>query len=170
MSSPCPLKNTNGRIWTPSAVISMPAVADSSGSSGSTASSSDETNELRPPANRPSWKQQILIHWLPKYSITLSGRYGKLYQANVHLLIALVVYNYGHIVCRIWVRVRVRVTLQLTVSQSVCLGVEPNLGLLTRDIFFFFFLSYSLVLFGAPSLTRGRVCHLSVFVTTVGLQ
>jgi hypothetical protein len=29
---------------------------------------------------------------------------------------------------------RVRVTLQLTVSQSVCLGVEPNLGLLTRDI------------------------------------
>jgi hypothetical protein len=28
----------------------------------------------------------------------------------------------------------VRVTLQLTVSQSVCLGVEPNLGLLTKDI------------------------------------
>jgi hypothetical protein len=27
---------------------------------------------------------------------------------------------------------RVRVTLQLTVSQSVRLGVEPNLGLLTR--------------------------------------
>jgi hypothetical protein len=24
---------------------------------------------------------------------------------------------------------RVRITLQLTVSQSVCLGVEPNLGL-----------------------------------------
>jgi hypothetical protein len=34
-----------------------------------------------------------------------------------------------------------------TDSQSVCLGVEPNLGLLTRDIFF---LSYSLVLFGRP--------------------
>jgi hypothetical protein len=34
-------------------------------------------------------------------------------------------------------RVRVRVTLQLTVSQSVRLGVEPDLGLLTRDIFFF---------------------------------
>jgi hypothetical protein len=59
------------------------------------------------------------------------------------------------------VRVRVRVTLQLTVSQSVCLGVELNLGLLTRD--FFFFESYSLVLFGTPSLTRGRVCHLSVY-------
>jgi hypothetical protein len=37
------------------------------------------------------------------------------------------------------VRVRVRVTLRLTVSQSVSLGVEPNVGLLTRDIFFFFF-------------------------------
>jgi hypothetical protein len=28
----------------------------------------------------------------------------------------------------------VSVTLQLTVSQSVSLGVEPNLGLLTRDL------------------------------------
>jgi hypothetical protein len=37
------------------------------------------------------------------------------------------------------VRVRVRVTLQLTVSQSVSLGVEPNLGLLTRDITSLFF-------------------------------
>jgi hypothetical protein len=27
---------------------------------------------------------------------------------------------------------RVRVTLRLTVSQSVCLGVEPRLGLMTR--------------------------------------
>jgi hypothetical protein len=54
---------------------------------------------------------------------------------------------------------RVRVTLRLTVSQSVCLGVEPNLGLLTRDFFFL----------GAPSLTRGRVCHVSVlsFKSTV---
>jgi hypothetical protein len=26
------------------------------------------------------------------------------------------------------VRVRVRVTLRLTISQSVCLGIEPNLG------------------------------------------
>jgi hypothetical protein len=30
------------------------------------------------------------------------------------------------------VRVRVRVTLRLTVSQSVCVGVEPRLGLMTR--------------------------------------
>jgi hypothetical protein len=37
------------------------------------------------------------------------------------------------------------------------------MGLLTRYIFFvclfFFFESYSLVIFGAPSLTRGRVCN-----------
>jgi hypothetical protein len=51
------------------------------------------------------------------------------------------------------VRVRVRVTLQLTVSQSVCLGVERNLGLLTRDLFFFYlfcFESYFLVIWGRP--------------------
>jgi hypothetical protein len=30
---------------------------------------------------------------------------------------------------------RVRVTLRLTVSQSVCLGVEPRLGLMTRYLF-----------------------------------
>jgi hypothetical protein len=34
------------------------------------------------------------------------------------------------------VKVKFEVTLLLTVSQSVCLGVEPNLGLLTRDFFF----------------------------------
>jgi hypothetical protein len=33
--------------------------------------------------------------------------------------------------CRL-VRVRVRVSLQLTIRQSVCLGVEPCLGLMTR--------------------------------------
>jgi hypothetical protein len=30
---------------------------------------------------------------------------------------------------------KVRVTLQLTVTQSVCLGVEPLLGLMTRYLF-----------------------------------
>jgi hypothetical protein len=45
---------------------------------------------------------------------------------------------FGETVAVYSVRVRVRVTLQLTVSQSVRLGVEPNLGLLTRDFFFFF--------------------------------
>jgi hypothetical protein len=66
--------------------------------------------------------------------------------------------------------VRVRVTLQLTVSQSVCLGVEPNLGLLTRDLtylFVFFFFEVTVLSFGGRPLTRGRVCHLSIFVNTV---
>jgi hypothetical protein len=43
-------------------------------------------------------------------------------------------------------RVRVWVTLQLTVS----LGVEPNLRLLTRDLFFFSFESFCLVIWGRP--------------------
>jgi hypothetical protein len=47
------------------------------------------------------------------------------------------------------VRVRVRVILQLTVSQSVYLGVEPDLGLLTRDIFFLFE-SHCPVIWGRP--------------------
>jgi hypothetical protein len=33
-----------------------------------------------------------------------------------------------------------QVRLQLTVSQSVCLGVEPHLGLMTRYLFIYFFL------------------------------
>jgi uncharacterized membrane protein len=56
-------------------------------------------------------------------------------------------------------KVKVKVTLRLTVSQSVCLGVEPKYGTFDQS---FFFESYSLVIFGAPSLTRGRVCHVSV--------
>jgi hypothetical protein len=40
------------------------------------------------------------------------------------------------------------------------------MGLLTID-FFSLSLSYCLVIFGAPSLTRGRVCHVSVFVFEV---
>jgi hypothetical protein len=52
---------------------------------------------------------------------------------------------------------QVKVTLQLTVSQSVSLGVEPHLELMTRYLVLFD--SYGLVFFcGAPSLTRGRVC------------
>jgi hypothetical protein len=38
----------------------------------------------------------------------------------------------GHLRQRVRVRVRVRVTLRPTVSQSVCLGVEPRPGLMTR--------------------------------------
>jgi hypothetical protein len=39
------------------------------------------------------------------------------------------------------------------------------MGLLTRD--FFLIESYSLVIFGVPPLTGGRVCHSSVFVFEV---
>jgi hypothetical protein len=62
------------------------------------------------------------------------------------------------------VTAKVKVTLRLTVSQSVCRGVEPNLELLTRDLFFSKLLS---CLLGALSLTRGRVCHVSVFAFEV---
>jgi hypothetical protein len=55
-------------------------------------------------------------------------------------------------------RLTVEVTLRLTVSQSVSLGVEPHLGLMTRYILLFD--NYGLCFCGAPSLTRGRVCLL----------
>jgi hypothetical protein len=45
-------------------------------------------------------------------------------------------------------KVKVKVTLRLTVSQSVCLGVEPRLGLMTRC--FFLFESYCPVHVGRP--------------------
>jgi hypothetical protein len=64
----------------------------------------------------------------------------------------------GSVICQ-------SLSIQSTVvSQSVCLGVEPNLGLLTCDFFFSKLLS---CLFGTPSLTRGRVCHLLVFEIAV---
>jgi hypothetical protein len=55
--------------------------------------------------------------------------------------------------------VRVRVMLRPTISRSVSLGVEPRLGLMTRC--YVLLDSYSFVSL-APSLTRGRVCHLSL--------
>jgi hypothetical protein len=58
------------------------------------------------------------------------------------------------------VRVRVRVTLRLMVSQSVCLGVKPLPGLITRYLFLIEKLQSCPN--GAPSLTRGQVCYLSV--------
>jgi hypothetical protein len=58
------------------------------------------------------------------------------------------------------VRVRVRVTLRLTISQSVCLGIKPSLGQLTRVCFLLdiSFRQLQVCNFVAPSLTRGRVC------------
>jgi hypothetical protein len=71
--------------------------------------------------------------------------------------------------------VKVKVTLRQTLSQSVSLGIEPHLGLVTRYLLLFD--SYGLVSCGAPSLTRGRVCLLymllaiasAVFLTSESL-
>jgi hypothetical protein len=52
----------------------------------------------------------------------------------------------------------VKVTLRLTVSQSVSLGVKLHLGLMTTYLLLFD--NYGYRLCGAPSLTRGRVCLL----------
>jgi hypothetical protein len=60
-----------------------------------------------------------------------------------------------------WVRVRVRVTLQLTLSQSVCLGVEPNLELLTRDFLFVWKLQ-SCLIWGALSDERSGLSFASL--------
>jgi hypothetical protein len=49
----------------------------------------------------------------------------------------------------------VKVTFRMTVSQSVSVGVEPHVGLMTTYLLLFD--SYGLVFCGAPSLTRGRV-------------
>jgi hypothetical protein len=40
------------------------------------------------------------------------------------------------LVSRLIRQVKVKVTLRLTVSQSVCLGVEPQLGLMARLFLF----------------------------------
>jgi hypothetical protein len=63
----------------------------------------------------------------------------------------------------IWTQVKV--TLRLTVSRSVSLGVEPHLGLMTRYLLLFD--SYGLVLCGAPFLSRGRFCHLYMLLILV---
>jgi hypothetical protein len=71
------------------------------------------------------------------------------------------------VVCRdlaVDVEVKVEVTLRLTVSQSVLVS-SPKLGHLTR--IFLFPSKLLFCLFGAPSLTKGRVCHVSVFVIEV---
>jgi hypothetical protein len=49
------------------------------------------------------------------------------------------------------VEVEVEVTLRLAVSQSVSLGVEPHLGLMTRYIYYYL----TVLLLWAPSLSPG---------------
>jgi hypothetical protein len=99
-----------------------------------------------PAGSLPGWSVEILLSTETPLQPQLSDATSRLFLVKVK------------------VKVKVKVTLRLTVSQLVCLGVEPNLGLLTRV---FFFQNYCLVFLGEPSLTRGRDCHGSVFVIEV---
>jgi hypothetical protein len=58
---------------------------------------------------------------------------------------------------------QVKVTFRLAVSQSVSLGVEHHLGLMIRYVLLFE--SHGLIVVGAPSLTRGRVCLLYMLLS-----
>jgi hypothetical protein len=59
-----------------------------------------------------------------------------------------------------------KVTLRLTVSQS-CLGVEPKYGTFDQSFLLFVLKDTVLSFIGAPSLTKGRVCCVSVLVVEV---
>jgi hypothetical protein len=72
--------------------------------------------------------------------------------------------NIYNVYSTVKVKVKVIVTLRLTASQSVMSCCRDQSRTFEQR---FFFQIYCLVFFGAPSLTRGRVCHLSVFVTAV---
>jgi hypothetical protein len=61
--------------------------------------------------------------------------------------------------CTVSRQVKAKVPLRPKVSRSVRIGVEPRLGLMTRC--YVLFDSYGFVSM-APSLTIGRVCHLSL--------
>jgi hypothetical protein len=60
------------------------------------------------------------------------------------------------------------VTLQLTVSQTVSLGVEPH-----DHIYIYIYIFYSLTVkscfCGVPSLTRGRVCLLTYMLLALAI-
>jgi hypothetical protein len=56
--------------------------------------------------------------------------------------------THDHILLSSWPMSKVKVTLRLTVSQSVSLGVEPHLGLMTRYLLLFD--NYGLVSVGRP--------------------
>jgi hypothetical protein len=86
-----------------------------------------------------------VVHWLTLHSWTLNSLENDEWKTTIHS------------------QIKVNVTLRLTVSQSVSLDVEPSLGLMKRYLLLFD--SYGLVLCGAPSLTRGRVCHMYMLLT-----
>jgi hypothetical protein len=69
------------------------------------------------------------------------------------------------------VKVKVKVTLRLTASQSVCLGVGHPFGAHDQILLFLSFVGK--LLFSspwAPSLTRGRVCNLQCNLSVVRVK
>jgi hypothetical protein len=56
---------------------------------------------------------------------------------RAELLLVLLLLIVSVVVLELLIVLRVRVTFRLTVSQSVCLGVEPRLKLMTRYLFMF---------------------------------
>jgi hypothetical protein len=103
--------------------------------------------------------------WIPNPSLRSPALFSKARWFATESLLLLLLLLYICLVCRIGdtesnisaIRCQSNIA---TDSQSVCLGVEPRLGLMTRC----FFLKWKLLSCpcGAPSLTRGRVCQLSV--------
>jgi hypothetical protein len=68
---------------------------------------------------------------------------------------------YGpYLASKVQVQVQVQVVLQPTVSRQVCLGVGPPSG--AHDQIFITVGHLLSSCFGAPSLTRGRVCNLLI--------
>jgi hypothetical protein len=92
-------------------------------------------------------------HWCPQSVIISSSRFlVTASNSGNSSASALTPMPTGHhLTTELW-QVKVKVTLRLTVSQSVSqsvsLGVEPNLGLMTRYLLLFD--SYGLVFYGAP--------------------
>jgi hypothetical protein len=95
----------------------------------------------------------LVVSWQRIYnSLTVTTVHTKLF---LHVLTFNWQRNWNEL--RLNCQFRVKVTLRLTVSQSVSLGVRPNLGIMTRYLLLFD--SYGLVLVGRPLWREdGSVC------------
>jgi hypothetical protein len=64
----------------------------------------------------------------------------------------------------------IKVILRPTVSRLVCPGIRPPSGTCDQFLFLFhinYLTTFSVVYYGAPSLTRGRVCNLQTTHSSV---